>query len=323
MTRTLVTGGTGLIGYHLIRTLAAQGDSLRVLHRASSDLSLLREFNVETVVADLRTGEGLEDAVRDCQQAYHLAAHVSMSKRDAEAMHAINVGGTEKLVLAAAEAGIKRFVNVSSIAAMGIAKHGPATETEPYNHGPHRPYMETKYRAEAIAHASCGAMELMTVRPSLVVGPGAFRRGMIAHFIQLALRHGLPFAPSGGINVVDVEDVVSVLLSTMQAGANDERFLAVGHNVSIRELMDLVCRLVDKRGPLMTLPNWMTGSVGQAMDGWMALGLPGELPALAMRLAGTKLYYDDSWTRRRLDLDKPRPLEQTLLRRIDWERKHG
>jgi dihydroflavonol-4-reductase len=203
---------------------------------------------------------------------------------------------------------------------MGVAKQGAATEEEPYNHHPGRPYMETKHQAEEIAHASSGAMTLMSVRPSLVVGPGPFRRGMVAAFIERALHSGIPLAPSGGINIVDVEDVVAVLMEAMNEGRDGERFLATGHNLTTRNLMERICGLAEKPGPALTLPAWITGAASRVMDFWMGLGLPGELPALPMRMAGTQLYYDDSWTRSRLNLEAPKPLEHTLLRRIEWER---
>ena len=128
MHRVLVTGGTGLIGFHLIRALEAKGEKVRVLHRNTSNLSLLRGLRIEASAGDLSTGEGLDRAVKSCHQVYHLAAHVSMSKRAAKAMQTINVDGTRSLVEAAAKEGVERFVNVSSIAAMGIAKQGAATE---------------------------------------------------------------------------------------------------------------------------------------------------------------------------------------------------
>jgi dihydroflavonol-4-reductase len=320
MARILITGATGLIGFHLLKALNSGDSKLRILHRKTSDLNVLRGLIFEAAVGDLSDDEALQRAVKDCDAVYHLAAHVSMGKAGVEMMQRINVAGTAALVSAASKAGVKRFVNVSSVAAMGIAAQGQADEREVYNHPPGRPYMETKRDAEKAAHANSGLMTMISVRPSLVVGPGPFRRGMVATFVRRALRSGLPLAPRGGINVVDVEDVVGVLIEAMNSGQDNDRFLATGHNISTKSLMKTICKLTQTPGPALSVPGWLTLSASHAMQGWMNLGLPGQLPALPMRLAARVMHYDDSWTRQRLELDVPRSLESTLQKRIDWER---
>jgi len=319
MPKALITGATGLIGFHLAKALSAEHIDLRLTRRSDALPELWRGLEFDSVVADLGDEASLQKAVQGCDQVYHLAAHVSMSGREEDMMRRINVEGTKALIKAAANEGVARFVNVSSIAAMGISKTGAANETEAYNHPPGRPYNETKRDAEHAAHEFSGSMRTMSVRPSLVVGPGPFRRGMIASMIKVAMATGLPISPAGGINVVDVDHVVDVLRAAMRLGEDGERFLAAGHNVSITELMRTICQETGTLGPLLTIPNWMTSPVGSFLQAWSNSGLPGDPPALAMKMAGTQMFYDDRWTRARLRLSETAPLAKTLRRRIEWE----
>ena len=323
MPKTLITGGTGLIGYHLAKALHAQGADLRLMHRCPHRPGLWSDWDVECVGGDLSEPGSLTKAVAGCDHVYHVAACVSASVGDAKLMQRVNVHGTTALVKAAANAGVKRLINVSSIAAIGVNQLEPANESEPYNHAPGQPYNETKRDAEVAAHKFKGPMEVLSVRPSLVVGVGPFRLGTIAKLIRIAMKTGLPIAPVGGVNVVDVEDVVAVLIAAMGSGEDGDRFLATGHNIKTRLLMNTICELIDKPGPMLTLPHVVTSRIGALFKLWCALKLPGQPPAQAVGMSGTPMYYNDDWTRARLRLSEAKPLQQTLQERIDWERSQS
>ena len=320
MPKTLITGGTGLIGYHLASALYAQGVDLRLMHRSEQPPKLWANWDVEAVVGDLNNPRSLAAAVVGCDHVYHAAACISTSQRDASLVQSVNVGGTRAMVREAAQAGVCRFVNVSSIAAMGINGTGPTTEAEPYNHPAGYLYNESKRDAESVAHADPSQMVVVSVRPSLVVGPGPFRRGSISKLIHVALRTGLPVAPVGGVNIVDVDDVVSTLIAGMHYGEDGDRFLAVGHNIKTRQLMDTICDLLEKPKTRFSLPHNATSRLAMLLKLWCSLGLPGQPPFQALAVSGTNMYYNDDWTRDRLKLSEPTPLHQTLQKRIDWER---
>ncbi|MEE2834761.1 MAG: NAD-dependent epimerase/dehydratase family protein [Myxococcota bacterium] len=323
MARALVTGATGLIGFHLAQALNERGRPLRLMHRSVEPPALWAGWDVETVQADLTDATSLGAAVQGCDGVYHVAAHVDTSTRAGARMRRVNVDGTVSLVRAARSAGVRRLVNVSSIAAMGIAADGPTPETEPFGDGNRWLYNVSKRDAEDAAHEHAGSMDVISVRPSLVVGTGSFRRGSVARVIQTALKLGLPLAPSGGVNVVDVLDVVDTLIAAMDRGQPGERYLATGHNVRTRALMATICRLAGRPEPHLTLPASFTRGLGSLLNLWSRLGLPGQLPEQAVTMSGVCMYYNDDWTRARLRLSEAKPLEDTLRARLEWERQHS
>src|ERR1700687_2126091 len=117
--RALVTGGTGFIGSHVVRQLLAQKIPVRCLIRASSKRSNLDDLEVEYVVGDLQDPESLKLALRDCDRLFHVAADYRLWALHPKEMDRINVEGTRALFHAAGDAGLKKIVYTSSVAAVG------------------------------------------------------------------------------------------------------------------------------------------------------------------------------------------------------------
>ncbi len=139
----LVTGGTGLVGSHLLFDLLSKGNKVRALKRKSSDTELVRATfsyytqnacklfdTIEWFDGDMLDPFSLEDALDGIEDVYHCAALVSFSKEDGKTMQDINVEGTRNLINACLDANIRKFCMVSSIAALGSPEEGEDTVTE-------------------------------------------------------------------------------------------------------------------------------------------------------------------------------------------------
>ena len=128
----LVTGGTGLVGSHLLLKLLEQGVKVRAIHRVESDLSRVEKIfsyyhrpsskflkKIEWVVADINTIPDLEKAFEGVSQVYHCAALISFNPNDYEQLHKVNVEGTANIVNLCISNNIEKLCYVSSIAAIG------------------------------------------------------------------------------------------------------------------------------------------------------------------------------------------------------------
>ncbi len=165
--RVLLTGASGFIGSHSAHALSAAGHELRVLARPTSDLSGLDGLQYQRAVGDLR-GQGLDDACRDREAVVHLAG-VTSAPSDAEYLE-INARGTGRLARAAAGAGVRRFLYISSIAAQGPSRNGQAPDPT----APCRPisaYGESKAAGEVEALVFRERMTVQVLRPPVVYGP--------------------------------------------------------------------------------------------------------------------------------------------------------
>src|SRR3990172_7725333 len=124
MSNALVTGGTGFVGSHVVRRLCAEGLTVRVLARRTSPLRLLESLPVEVVFGDLLDPKSLRKAVAGCDTVFHVAADYRIWARHPQELYRNNVEGTEQILAAAQEAGIRRFVYTSTVGTIGFSKNG-------------------------------------------------------------------------------------------------------------------------------------------------------------------------------------------------------
>src|SRR5262245_24858603 len=118
--RAFVTGATGFIGGNLVRELLADGHAVRALVRPQSDQRNLTGLPVELVTGDLDDQANLAEQLAGCDVVFHVAAHYSLWARDADTIYRANVTGTKNLLAATRQAGVRRFVHTSSVAAIGV-----------------------------------------------------------------------------------------------------------------------------------------------------------------------------------------------------------
>jgi nucleoside-diphosphate-sugar epimerase len=265
----LITGGTGIVGAHLLHRLTVQGE-VRALRRAGSDLSVVERIfrhygadhaerlqRIRWVEGDLHDMPALEDAMAGVEQVYHAAALVSFDPRDLRRLRHVNVQGTANVVNAALLAGVRRLCHVSSTAAMGHSPTGPVDESLPWAPEPHTSgYAWSKYEAELeVQRGIAEGLDAVIANPSVILGPGAAGRSSMT--LSERLRKGSRFHPSGSNGFVDARDVADALITLMDRGATGERYLLVGSNVPYAELFRRYCEGFGHPAPQRVVAPWM------------------------------------------------------------------
>ncbi len=237
--KTLVTGATGFLGSVLVRQLLEEGANVRILRRSHSKLDLLGSCTgeVEHVIGDVRDPSSLADALEGVDKVYHVAGYIAVAANDrktVERMRRINVDGTAHMVDAALAAGVERLVHTSSIAAVGRPAD-PATvarESIPWN--PTRltsHYAISKRDAELQVHRGIAeGLDAVFCNPSLIFGPGRLGENTMLLF-EAVKKYPRLRVPSGGTNVVDVEDVARGHRLAMERGIRGERYILGGENL--------------------------------------------------------------------------------------------
>jgi nucleoside-diphosphate-sugar epimerase len=208
----LVTGASGFVGSHVAERLAARpGVQLRLLLRRTSRLAIDGGIDFERAEGDVRDAGSLVTAVKGADAVIHLGGLVS-ALSDAQ-YHAVNAIGTANLVDAAREAGVKRFVYVSSLAALGPSADG-ATPRLPR---PVSAYGRSKLAGEYPVLAERDAMSVAIVRPPVVYGE---RDRALIPFYRLARLGFVPVYGMGGrlLTWVHVHDAADAIIETALAG---------------------------------------------------------------------------------------------------------
>ncbi len=262
-----VTGGTGLIGGHLLYELVAAGKRVRALKRERSNLQrVLRLFSyysgnprklfeeIEWVSGDILDYFRMEEFLEGVDEVYHCAAVVAFNPEERSEMMTINVEGTRNLVNAALEKGVKKFCHVSSVAALGNAKNGQLVN-ETTNWVPAKKvsgYSESKFFSETeVWRGIEEGLDAVIVNPSIVLGPGNWNSGSSRFF--KAVGEGLKFYTKGVTGFVDVRDVTRAMRWLMAEPhfnvCKNQRFLLNAENRSYKSLFSEIAGALGKTPP--------------------------------------------------------------------------
>lgn len=268
----LVTGGTGLIGSHLLYALVSQGKPVKAIKRHTSNLDRLKQTfsyyskdvskmlsRIDWVDGDLMDPGSLGDAMEGVERVYHCAAMVSFIPRQKKKMMDNNVTGTANVVNACLEKGIKKLCFVSSTAAIGNHQGEMADENAIWKYSKHRSaYSVSKYWSEIeVWRGIAEGLNAVIVNPSIVIGPGDWNRSSAALFNPVW--KGLSFYTCGMTGYVDVWDVVYSMVNLMESTISGERFILSSENLSYREIFTLVANALEKKPPKYYAPPILTG----------------------------------------------------------------
>jgi dihydroflavonol-4-reductase len=315
--KTLVTGGSGFIGSHLVRALAERGDDLRLLARRTSKLEHLEEIEFERTTGDVTDRRAVRRAMDGVERVFHVAGRTSMRDRDRKAVFDVNVRGARIVFEEALSAGVARLVHTSSIGAIGVAKpKGTADETTPFEIG-HLgiAYINSKHEAELEAmRAAARGLPVVIVNPSFVFGPDD-PTGTSMTLIRRFLLRQIPVYVDGGLNIVDVRDVAIGHVLADEKGEVGERYILGGRNFTLDRLFADLARISGVEPPAIKLP----GSVALAGVG-LATRARLPLPTATDEVRSATLWwtYRNTKARKQLGFD-PRPHEETLEEAVRWQ----
>ena len=314
----LVTGGTGLVGSHLLQQLVAAGKKVRAIYRSAIPVFPGADA-VEWVKGDILDLISIEQALVGVQQVYHCAAIVSFNPARKDEMHLMNVQGTTHIVNACLDAGVQKLLFVSSVAALGrIRENEPITES--MNWSPetsNSEYGKTKYLAEMeVWRGVAEGLPAVIVNPVIILGAGDWNAGSSKIF-QSAYNE-FPWYTSGSSGFVDVKDVVSAMICLMDSDRTAKRYIISGENRSYRDVFTLIANGFQKKPPHRKVNRFMSELVWR----WEAIKgrITGNDPLLTKETAATaraRVQFDNS----RLLQDFPdfryTPLEVSIQRICD------
>ncbi len=265
---TLVTGGTGCIGSRLVESLVGDGRRVRVLTRSASRGRTRVPEGAEVVEGDVSNPDHARNSVCDCEAVFHLAGPFREAGLPDHRYREVQVDGTRNMLEAAREAGVQRFVHVSTIGVLGHIAHPPADENSPYNPGD--VYQETKMEGERLAlefRQRHQGMHLTVARPASVYGPGDLR------FLKLfkAIRRGWFVMLGKGevlLHLVYLDDVVRGLrLLETSPDADGEVFILAGPQARpLNDITALIADILEVKQPRRHAPAWPVQLAGSLCE---------------------------------------------------------
>lgn len=320
-----VTGGTGLVGSHLLYELLRKGYRVRALKRPNSNiLQVLKTFRyysadaenlfqqIEWTDAGLLEFDSMAEAMDGCSQAYHAAAIVSFHAAERLDMLTTNVKGTANMVNVCLEKQIP-LCHVSSIGALGRNEQGkPVTENDLWQTSRGRSdYACSKYKSEMeVWRGISEGLQAVIVNPSIILGPGNWENGSSSFFPKIY--RGMRFYSSGTTGFVDVRDVSRCTVLLMEQERFGERYILSSKNMSYRELFDMIAENMHTGKPTIEAKPWMLYTACQLVR--LGAKITGKKPVLTKETAHSAmqhLCYSNEKIRNNLSYDFI-PIEQTI-----------
>lgn len=320
MATVFLTGGTGFVGTNLAPLLAAGNHRLRCLVRPRTAAEGLRELSVDLVEGTLEDEGVLREALRGVDIVVHLAALVSFRKQDRDAMFRVNTGGTRLLAALAREAGVGRFLHMSTISAVAYCNRPEVLdEGTPYNFGPLRVgYCDSKHAAEeALLEEVRRGLDGVIVNPPTMFGPGDRRKGK-GSLLELVTKGRVPFLPPGGVNAADVRDVCRGCLLALKSARTGERYILGGQNLTNRELITSIANTAGTAAPRVGLPAWLVRTAAAMATAWeMVRPIRSPVTAQVLRLATRFMWYSSEKAANELGYSA-RPVEHGFRDALAW-----
>ncbi|MFT3766956.1 MAG: NAD-dependent epimerase/dehydratase family protein [Minicystis sp.] len=278
--RVAITGVTSGVGMRLAEIALADGHAIAGLVRdpGREDARRLASLGVRLVHGDLDATASLDELCRGAEVVVHTAAHVG-DQGGLEQFERVNVGGTRNTIDAAAKAGVRRFVHLSSVAVYGRPAHGRVTEEWPTKKIG-LPYEDTKTDAERLAfrRGKLHGIEVTAVRPPIIYGP--YDRNFLPRAMAALRGHRFLLIDGGKapLNVVWVDHVVDVILRAAENPAAAGQAFNVMDEVdtrppSVRDVAETIAREAGLPRPRLSLPVGAARIVAEAVErGWELAG---------------------------------------------------
>jgi dihydroflavonol-4-reductase len=323
VSRVFVTGGSGVVGRALVERLVSGGDEVVALARSRPSEETVRSLGAVPVRGDLFDEEALSSAMAGCSVIYNVAGVNTLCVEDPLPMMRANVEAPPVVVLAAARAGVRRFVHTSSAATIGEPSGVVGREDTPHRGWYLSTYERSKTEGErAVFEAGRQTgVEVVCVNPSSVQGPG--RSGGTARFLLAYLDGRLKVFVRTNVSLVDISDCAEGHVLAASRGVAGERYLLNSIALSLGDALALAGDIAGVEGKPRMLPRQVAEVGAWAVE--HGSRLVRRKPPVCREMVRTLLHghiYDGSRAERDLGLRYTDPRE-TLRKTVDWARAEG
>lgn len=310
-----ITGASGLLGSFITSHFISEGEQVIALRRKESNSSFVQSLpdKIQWREADVLDINSLNESFKDVDTVIHAAALVSFNPRKAKQIFDTNVMGTKNVVDACLVSGVKKLIQISSVAALGRQKGKTLIdETSTWtDNALHSDYAISKYQAELEVYRGYEeGLKVSLVNPSVILAPGDWNRSSSQLFKYIWSEK--PFYTDGVMNYVDVRDVASMVYALHTSDFSGERFIASANHSSYKNIFDEIAKRFHKRSPFIKVNPSLTGMVAglEAIRCYLTNQEP-IITKHTARMAREPFYYHNQKAKEKLKINF-RTLDETL-----------
>jgi nucleoside-diphosphate-sugar epimerase len=265
----LVTGGTGLVGAHILLHLVENEEKIRALFRNQKNIEKTKSLfdlyqkenlfqKIEWTQGDITDIPSLEKAFMGIDYVYHSAGLISFNPKDENILRKTNIEGTANIVNFCLAKNVKKLCHLSSVAALGdLAEHENIVtekiEWNPEKH--HSDYAISKYGAEMeIWRGQQEGLKTVIINPGIILGPGFNSQG--SGLLLSNVAKGLRFYTKGITGFVAVTDVVQVAIQLMKSDISNQRYILIANNFCYQDIINSMCDALKVKRPALSIKSW-------------------------------------------------------------------
>ncbi len=268
---SLVIGGNGFLGSHLVRQLVDAGDEVRVFTRPTSDLRTLAGLDVDHVTGDLFDNDAVARAMTGCDVVFHCAVDTRAWLRDPAPLYRTNVEALNSVLDVAARMSLRKFVFTSTAATIGRVYGRRATEDDVFNWAARAPeYVRSRVAAEdlVLRRAQDDAVPAVAMCVANTYGPGDWQPTPHGAFVAGAALGKLPFTVRGcRAESVGIDDAAQALLLAAHRGDVGERYIVSERSIDTGEIVAIAAATAGRQPPRVVLDRaalYTLGALGSA-----------------------------------------------------------
>ena len=321
-----ITGATGFLGGSLAKYFAEKGHDLYLHARTEEKANTIKNLASKVVVCDINDEAGIKELVSDADVVVHTVSNFRSASGPPESYTEINLNGTINTFERAREAGVKRFVHISTIGVLGDIKECPASETTEFNPGDN--YQKTKLEAERYCRKQAEnkdlEMKLAVIRPCSLYGPGDMR--MLKMFRMLKKGTFLVVGKcDANFHAVYIDDLIAGIELAMNDESNNEVFIIGGDKyVSLKEYITIAAHSVGSQYPWIKIPFWPMYMLSAIVEfSCVPFGIEPPIFRRRVKFYRNNRAFDITKAKQKLGYSPSVSLEEGMKRTVEWYKANG
>jgi len=325
----LVTGGTGLVGSHLLFKLISNNENVRAIYRREKTLQRVKHVfsyfsddaetlfdKIKWVEADINDIPKLQDAFKGITHVYHCAAFVSFEPDKYKTLRKVNIKGTANIVNLCISYRVKKLCYVSSIAAIGHHSDPEKFIDEQTAWNPeddNSVYAITKYGAELeVWRGTQEGLDAIIVNPGIILGAGYWNGGSSGNLFKQIYK-GMRYYVNGVTGYVDVWDVVNTMHQLIESDIKNEKFILISENLSFKAFQTKTAKALNVKPPMKEAKQWLL-NIAWRLD-WLQFKLFSKRRSLSKQNSKSALSvtkYNNSKLKNALDFEF-KPIDEVIV----------
>jgi len=320
MNKIAITGASGHLGTALISQLI-ESTNWEINAQYNSQHPPIEHPNVHWIKGDL-SKESLVNLIDGIDYVIHCAAIISITGGQNGRVVDTNVNGTKNVLDTCIRHSIQRLIHVSSTHALQeIPLDGEFNETRPYKTASDFAYDYSKAEAEKLVLRAVenGEIDAVIVRPSAMIGPPDFKHSLMGQALTDFYKGKIPAVVKGGYDCVDVRDVATSIISSLEKGVSGESYNLTGEYVTIKKLANIAANFGNVKAPKMVIPHFIILAVIPIIG--IVAKLRKKAPKFTKESTVVLLHGHKNMSHKKAKQalgHSPRPLEKTIQDALQW-----